>query len=153
MALVDTSGSCWEWMGCRDSCGYGKMRYGRESLAHRLSWVLHRGEIPAFHYVCHKCDNPGCVNPDHMFVGLQKDNVRDMFEKGRDNGPTGTRVNTAVLTPDDVLHIRKVISENMGRCRVKRGTVERLAKHFGVHTSTIHCAHIGKTWKTDCPVW
>lgn len=152
MAFVHKTDECWNWSGCLDSCGYGKMRFGRESLAHRMSWVLHGNVIPERHYVCHKCDNPRCVKPDHLFVGLQQDNVDDMFAKGRNNGPTGTRVNTAVLSPQDVLYIRDVVSRNMVKERVRRGTISMLAEKFGVHKSTIHVARIGKTWKKDCPV-
>lgn len=139
-------------MGSKDRCGYGKINFGKESLAHRLSWVAHGNSIPAMHYICHRCDNPSCINPDHMFVGMQVDNVRDMFSKGRDNGPKGERVNTAVLSPEDIRLIREVYSAKMGKERVRRGTLKALSKQYKVHVSTIISVAKGKTWKTACPL-
>jgi hypothetical protein len=152
LKMTSIGAGCWNWIGSKDRCGYGKMRFGRESLAHRLSWLAHGNSIPAGYYICHKCDNPSCVNPDHMFSGPQVENVRDMFSKGRDNGPKGIRVNTAVLSPEDVLEIRKIYREKMGKLRVRRGTMESLSRKYGVHKSTIHHVVRGKTWKSDCPL-
>lgn len=75
---------CWLWMG-HCSGRYGRMRVGGNKAegAHRLSWRLHRGEIPAGMLVCHKCDTPLCVNPDHLFIGTDADNARDRDSKGR----------------------------------------------------------------------
>lgn len=78
-------GECWEWMGARDGGGYGMLKgLGK---AHRVSWEIHNGPIPdgdGYHgtVVRHKCDNPGCVNPDHLELGTQADNVDDMIERG-----------------------------------------------------------------------
>lgn len=79
---------CWVWSGW--SSGYGQIRiYGklfvgnRIIMAHRFSWTLHNGDIPYGLLVCHQCDNPSCVRPDHLFVGTQKDNMRDCRDKGR----------------------------------------------------------------------
>ena len=75
---------CWEWAMYRDSHGYGKLSYNGHAglLAHRMSFLSFKGPIGEFD-VCHKCDNPPCINPDHLFLGTAKDNARDMMRKSR----------------------------------------------------------------------
>jgi hypothetical protein len=81
--VVKTDG-CWEWSGCRHPRGYGLARYmGKTVVTHRIAWMLERGAIPGGMVICHKCDNPPCVNPDHLFIGTQADNNRDRHQKGR----------------------------------------------------------------------
>jgi hypothetical protein len=75
---------CWEWTGPKKESGYGLFWWrGGNRSAHRTSYRIHRGEIPAEKYICHHCDNPSCVNPKHLFVGSHKDNMFDMAKKGR----------------------------------------------------------------------
>ncbi len=87
---------CWLWTGSRNQKGYGWSRIQGIStrMAHRISWLLHRGDIPEGVLVCHKCDTPSCVNPDHLFLGTQKDNLLDMSRKGRSyrGGPPPKRM-------------------------------------------------------------
>ncbi len=80
-------GQCWSWSGAKDSRGYGTLNGGNgvPKRAHRISWEIHFGEIPAGLGVLHKCDNPECSNPDHLFLGTQKQNALDMSAKGRMN--------------------------------------------------------------------
>lgn len=81
---IKMESGCWEWSGTRNSGGYGDIRVDcRTTKAHRYSWEIHNGPIPAGMLVCHKCDNPPCVNPSHLFLGTARDNVNDMIKKGR----------------------------------------------------------------------
>jgi hypothetical protein len=91
---VQKSDGCWLWTGHRfrklgNRGGYGQVRNlsGRATVAHRVSWVLTHGEIPSGLMVCHRCDNPPCVRPDHLFLGTNSDNMRDMAAKGRGHIP------------------------------------------------------------------
>lgn len=75
---------CWEWQASLDYFGYGNFYAdGKNCRAHRYSWTIHKGNIPKGLLVCHKCDNPKCINPDHLFLGTHLDNAFDMVEKGR----------------------------------------------------------------------
>ena len=79
---------CWLWMGSKDGGGYGTIATARghaPAKAHRVAWEMRHGPIPEGMTVCHTCDTPACVNPEHLFVGTQRDNMRDCATKGRVN--------------------------------------------------------------------
>jgi len=100
------AGGCWMWTASCDRDGYGHLMVaGRLRVAHRLSWELHRGPIPDGRQVCHTCDTPACVNPDHLFLGTQRDNMRDCVAKGR-MPRKGEDNNASKLTEVDVSAIR-----------------------------------------------
>lgn len=83
-----SSDECWNWKLAPSSVGYGLVTLWQyKKTAHRVSYELHNGPIPDGLYVCHKCDNRRCVNPNHLFLGTQKDNIRDMIAKGRQYWP------------------------------------------------------------------
>ncbi len=90
---VGTNSNCWLWMASVNKQGYGHIGVGRKVLlAHRVSWYLHYGEMPPAHLdVCHHCDTPGCVNPNHLFVGTVTDNQYDSIDKGRRKYPLSDR--------------------------------------------------------------
>jgi hypothetical protein len=75
---------CWLWTGAATIAGYGSITVDSiQTGAHRYMWALHNGPIPSGAFICHRCDTPSCVNPDHLFVGTPRDNTRDMWRKGR----------------------------------------------------------------------
>ena len=105
---------CWEWTACRNSNGYGRLNInGKVVLAHRVSWQIHHGEIPkgrGYHGTCvlHRCDNSICVNPDHLFLGTQLDNIRDRDNKYRQGDHAGERNGRSKLTESQVIKIRRI---------------------------------------------
>ncbi len=81
---VDRSGDCWEWRATRLKNRYGSVKlHGKMYKAHRVAWFLVNGDIPAGLHICHRCDNPSCVRPEHLFAGTARDNMRDKVAKGR----------------------------------------------------------------------
>lgn len=130
---------CHEWIGgCFDS-GYGLIRVrGKNLRAHRVAWELANGEIPPKLMILHDCDNPKCVNPDHLFLGDNEANVKDMLKKGRQ--PKGIRNGRALLNPVKVSEIREKHANK--ECQPKQ-----LADIYGVHLNTIYCVLNNETWK------
>lgn len=108
--VPEPNSGCWLWMRWCDRDGYGKPgRSGRctERLAHRISFEIHHGPIPAGVSVLHRCDTPSCVNPDHLFLGDQLANMTDMVEKGRRASFKGSRHGMAKLVESDVVAMRE----------------------------------------------
>lgn len=93
--LVAELGRCWPWTGCVHPKGYGRFvnEKAKADWAHRCAWRLWRGEIPKGLLVLHKCDNPGCINPDHLYLGTDADNARDRDARGRAWWQRKARVN------------------------------------------------------------
>lgn len=139
LIMPEVNTGCFLWNGTLLPDGYGKFVFnGSQYAAHRFSYTLYKGTIPDNFCVCHKCDNPSCVNPDHLFVGTYRDNVLDCKSKGRLNrvGAKGERQHKAKLTEDAVKKIRtRFMSER------------KMAKHFGVVRSVIQDVLSGKSWK------
>lgn len=144
---VRQSDGCWEWMGAKFPKGYGSLFTGKKcELAHRVSYILHYGAIPDDLWVLHRCDNPGCVRPDHLFLGNNTDNVRDMIAKGRswqqtrpETIPRGEQLVQTKLTSEKVRAIRKEYAQ--GRSK------QSLADAYGVAWKTIYDVVKRRSWR------
>lgn len=131
--------ACWEWTGSKDRKGYGRIAstlLAKNLKAHRVSYELHVGPIPPGLSVLHRCDNPSCVRPDHLFVGANDDNMQDMRNKGR--GPSGEANPNARLTEADVKYIRRAIDSGE--------PLRRIAKRLRVSPGAVFSVSSGRTW-------
>lgn len=134
-AIEKTDRGCWEYCGVRGPKGYGVIKLnGKLCGAHRLSFLIHKGPIPDGLLVMHTCDNPSCVNPEHLRLGNERDNRYDMYAKGRQQ--KGEKVCTARLTASDVAQIRQSPKRNF-----------ELANDYGVGRTAIHNIRTFKSWK------
>lgn len=131
---------CWEWTGAKSPRGYGVFgwayKLGYEQRAHRFSWILHHEMIPPGLFICHKCDNPGCVNPNHLFIGTTQQNTQDREYKLRGNAPKGSGNGLSKLTEELVEKIRKDPRSS-----------RNIAKDLKVSHMTVLRAKNGKTWR------
>lgn len=138
---VNKTNTCWLWTAVCSDNGYGRMKMGtRHKMAHRISWEMHFDPIPVGLIVCHKCDTPKCVRPDHLFVGTVKDNAQDMVRKGRHGDTSGTKNVSAKLTDEQVIEIRQKYASN-------QYTLKALSYENRVSLSLIHNIVSGKAWK------
>ena len=131
---------CWEWSKGRSKFGYGRIYiHPKIEYTHRVAWRLKNGDIPKGLSVCHHCDNPPCCNPEHLFVGTQRDNNNDRIKKGRSgNRPMhGTAHVLAKLTDLDVINIRKTYKPGTPG-RFSEFSIKGLAKKYKVAFSLIH---------------
>src|SRR5580658_4965203 len=112
--MPEPNSGCWLWIAARDRKSYGVIGTANRRIdrAHRISYMLHHGYMPE-NSVLHKCDTPECVNPDHLFVGTQKDNVQDMLRKHRDNAARGENAGQAKLTDVQIVEIREMASKKV----------------------------------------
>lgn len=132
------SSGCWEWEKSKHRQGYGHFPYkGKIELAHRISWILHNGKIPEHVCVCHRCDNPSCCNPDHLFLGNTQDNCLDKEAKNRGNQPKGSKHYNSKLKENQIIQMRNL--------REKGFTYLEISKKFGISR-----CHVGLIIRREC---
>ncbi len=142
VSFAKTQGGCWEWIASKNHKGYGRFDLdGKARQAHRVSWQLFNGRpVPDGLCICHTCDNRGCVNPDHLWLGTNAENNADMMRKGRNNQPKMEASGRSKLTRQDVLEIRALIESG-------EKTWREMAKSYGVGTSTIGHIKFRRQWR------
>lgn len=137
---IRTGSDCWWWTGNKNLRGYGHFRVNLNTVgAHRFSYERYNGKIPDGMLVCHKCDNPSCVNPEHLFAGTYKDNMADMYSKNRNNTVFGEHVGTSKLTGNKVIEIREMLAAGQ--------TQSSIAEAFDVSQASISHINTEKKWK------
>lgn len=137
---VRKSDGCWEWTGGRHVDGHGQWRpsgrmNGPSVYTHRYAYEITHGPIPEGLKVCHRCDNPACVRPEHLFLGTQRDNLADMTQKGRRSRWTGRRK----IRPHQVPVIKWLIASGF--------STRAIAEAYGVDGKTIWAIGAGRSWK------
>lgn len=138
---VDIRGldECWEWLGSLTDRGYGRFGWRKKTLrSHRVSFIL-KNEIINKPVICHKCDNPKCVNPNHLFEGTLSDNSIDRERKGRGFKNAGSLHPMAKLNEQKVIEIKQKLNNGIG--------VEQLAREIGVSGATISNIKNHKSWR------
>jgi len=138
---IEKTTACWRWLATKNNKGYGMLYAGKtngsKDLAHRVSWVLHNGPIPEGTNVLHRCDNPECTNPEHLFIGTHGDNMRDKCAKGRAYPPSwaasqierGKRQRR--LTQEQADEAKRMLASGMG--------LRTVARHYGCDRDSIKC--------------
>ena len=127
---------CWEWTHCKLADGYGTFNHaGRTFRGHRVSYELHKGAIAKGLFVCHSCDNPSCVNPDHLFLGTNLENIQDMVKKGRSYDRRGIKNPKAKINEQVVKFVRH-----------SDKSAYAIARAYKVDASTIEAIRRGETW-------
>lgn len=135
------SNGCWIWSGAKQPTGYGLLWVSplkKYEKTHRLSYKFFNGDIPDGKCVCHRCDNPSCINPEHLFIGSHAENAADKIAKGRQK--IGSQHGRAVLIESQILEIRKSYSG-------KYGQLSELARQYNITPQSILAIVTRKNWR------
>jgi len=151
LSKVQKTEGCWEWQARREPFGHGSFYFqGRMVKAHRVAWMLFRGEIPEGMCVLHHCDNPPCVNPEHLYIGTKADNHADMVKRGRKRRGKGV-YNSTNMTRGEKHPSAKLTEELVRKLRddyyLGGGSFLGLAKLYGCSYNASKSAILGLTWK------
>lgn len=140
---IVTERGCWEWLGHLNEFGYGtccrKVNGQKLWLVHRWSWTIRNHKIPERMSVLHRCDNPACVNPDHLWLGTMQENTLDMVRKGRANRSRGVNNARHKVSENDVVEIRRLSSIGISRRAV--------ARIFGITHASVKNISLRITWR------
>lgn len=142
---VEKTDTCWNWTAAKSAFGHGRFRMGRKLVSpHRLVYEWEHGEIPEGYDICHHCDNPSCVNPQHLFLGTRSDNMKDAMKKNRLPQMVkilerkGSETNNAKLTEKEVLLMRALEKKGM--------KTKELSKRFGITRRNVRDIIYRRTW-------
>lgn len=155
--VINEITGCHEWTGAKLYSGYGVIRHkGKSTGAHRVAWEMKNGPIPQGMFVCHKCDNPKCVNPDHLFIGTVRDNTKDMMQKGRHPAQKLARRQGKPFIPKDYSRTNPLGSSNSKltidqvkeiKIRLsKKESHSKIAVDYGVTKTAITHINTGLRW-------
>ena len=134
---IGSPSKCWIWPYGKITAGYGEFIFSAMHFyTHRFMWQEIHGKIPDDMCILHKCDNPSCINPAHLFLGTKLDNTRDMISK--DRNPKGEDYNHAKLTNNHVIEIRQLLSKGIYQ--------KDIASIYNVSQDTISAIKLGQTW-------
>lgn len=137
---LNPDSGCWEWTASLIGRGYGQFKCAedpKQQYAHRFSYLIHKGPVPVGKCVLHRCDNPRCVNPEHLFLGTHEDNSQDMKSKGRHL--YGEKNDQAILTESDVRSIRML-------CIARDLSQSRIGEMFGISQIEVSRIHRRERW-------
>ena len=144
-----TATGCWEFTGWKNNKGYGMIGIGKKlHLCHRVSYQNLVAPIPDGYVICHKCDNPSCFNPEHLFAGTLKDNYKDMVNKNRRVILIGENSSNAKLTQNQVQAIRKEYKPAISKGRGYKSNTEEIAKKYGI-TKQYVLQLVNNTWRKN----
>jgi hypothetical protein len=132
--------SCWDWSAKKDKNGYGRFSpngMNSQMPAHRFSWELHNGPIPEGMFVCHRCDNPSCTNPEHLFLGTPQDNMSDKVAKGRWKGAFPRRPKKTLTRKPTALDRLEPFFNDIKAMRDGGSTLKSIADRFGCDKKTV----------------
>jgi hypothetical protein len=132
---------CWEWTGQLHKTGYGRFLFQgkRGFLSHRVSWIIHKGDIIDNLFVCHHCDNRKCVNPDHLFLGTNNDNIQDRTLKNRSNRPFGNKFTPRKINERQVKEIKKFLGAGISR--------KKISEIYNISIGQVTKISLGIRWK------